>query len=104
MVRGSRIWDQFPRISAEDLQQGTGSRRIVRGCRGASRRRAVRGTFQIGRGRRIVAGLTGNKNKKKPARSGLNLSCERVLVYALSSTLGGILAPVDALTFWSRNS
>ena len=61
----------------------------------------VRGahTFTIARGRRAVAGLTGNKNKKKPAVSGLNLSCERVLVYAFNSTLGGTLAPVDALTF-----
>ena len=60
---------------------------------------SVLGAFQLERGRRIVAGLTVNKNKKKPARGGLNLSCERVLVYAFNSILGGTLAPVDALTF-----
>jgi len=36
-------------------------------------------TFTIARGRRAVAGLTGNKNKKKPARSGLNLGRGRAL-------------------------
>ena len=60
---------------------------------------SVRGRFGIDGGRRAVADLTVNKNKKKPAVSGLNLSCERVLVYAVNSELGGTLAPVDALTF-----
>ena len=66
---------------------------------GADRRRAVLDTFQLERGRRAVAGLTVNKDQKKARVSGLNLSYERVLVYAFNSILGGILAPVDALTF-----
>ena len=60
---------------------------------------SVRGAFGIDGGRRIVAGLTVNKDQKKARVNGLSLSCERVLVYAFNSILGGTLAPVDALTF-----
>ena len=63
-----------------------GSRAVVRGAR----------RFTIARGGRAVAGLTGNKNKKKPARGGLNLGRGRALcVYVAVGLYSERNAPID---------
>ena len=100
MVRGPRISADLSGSGAAPVGSGGADRqRAVYAILSRGELIAVRGTFQLEGGRRIVAGLTVNKNKKKPAVSGLNLSYERVLVYAFNSILGGTLAPVETLTF-----
>ena len=100
MVRGPRIGDQFPRITADRAGLSRGFSTADGLCDFVQGELiSVLGTFRIERGRRAVAGLTVNKDQKKARESGLNLSYERVLVYAFNSILGGTLAPVDALTF-----
>ena len=85
MVRGPRIGDQFPRITADRSGLSRGFSTADGLCDFVQGELiSVRGAFQLERGRRIVAGLTVNKNKKKPAVSGLNLSYERALIVVIT--------------------
>ena len=85
MVRGPRIGDQFPRITADRSGLSRGFSTAVGLCDFVQGELiSVRGAFQLERGRRIVAGLTVNKNKKKPALSGLNLRREGALIVVVT--------------------
>ena len=66
MVRGPRIGDQFPRITADRSGLSRGFSTADGLCDFVQGELiSVRGAFQLERGRRIVAGLTVNKDQKK---------------------------------------